>query len=223
MRVIIYLAIFLLLVAGGVWWLISGNDSNDEDGFYKIKENNRVEQTKEKFGVGDTKKSTNSDLPPPPKPPSPSMQEVTKQTGKQPKVPIIIHKKDAATEEDIVFVTSTTQWVGSMRIIVEHIHSQIKILKGAPIEEVLGEGAEPIDLFRDYAELKESTKTLAVPEGCEEATPIISQLEDKVERIVNGFSNPPTLEELEASIPETQDLIFSLNDLYRVMNNYCQT
>jgi len=221
MRQIFVLLSFVSIVAGLIWWLVVyekpekeavGIESRAEDWAKdkvhiiesndKIKENEEVRQ---KEGV--------IEIPFPEE----SMPKEVKSA------PVVVkHAIDSASEREKKYTVDMRKWLKDLRVFLEHIQIARLLTGGAPQRELMEEGAAPIDLHKEYKKVFVGSENLVTPSSCSEALPIVREIHKGLEEIIGELSDEPTLEELESVEPKRVELVFTINDLYKIINSYCQ-
>ena len=207
-RLFSYILVILLLWGGYVWW--SGRDQSSPSPVLQKEEPQHAEKKKEE-------EKPQENVPEPE-----AIEEEQDAETRRPPPTFGDHKQDTALPAEKRFVADARDWTQKARAFLYYIQSSILIEKGMPIEQALWEGAEAPDIHKEYTALQEEAELIELPPTCEQAQPLINKVLQNLQNIVEPLSDPPTLSELEEATLQSKNLLESVNELYVVMNNYCQ-
>jgi len=240
MKGVFYLIIVLLL-AGGAYWL--WGSSNQREGGTSVvgrekQENEKIEPHDSQRTPSGSETYPTSDLPPPPVPLPPSHPKASEQNflGEQNKeefnngragkvVSTGNPKKDGAEPEQITFVENAKVWMKQVRKIMGEIEILLLLAQGYPESQVFGESVSPpnIDIAGDLEELNRMMDALDFLGSCSDAKDIFKSGQDIVINTAEDLSDTSTIEELEEAHNKMEQFrIGDLNQIYSVINGYCQ-
>ena len=136
-------------------------------------------------------------------------------------ITIVQHAIDDASYAEKRYSADVREWLKSVRVFSEHIQVMRFVAGGTPQKVLLGEGADPIDLHEEYKKVSKESGSLNIPMSCDESIPLVRGLKRKLSNIMDMLSDPPTLEELEAVESDRVGLVDTINELYGIINSYC--
>jgi hypothetical protein len=134
------------------------------------------------------------------------------------------NKATTALPDEKVFVDAARAWTTQLRNILDNIQILRLIAEGYSAKEIFGEDIPfpKIDLFGDYALFQKASLTLIVPGTCSRADPLLEDLKTRMRTLMASLSKPPTTEELLAAEGQTPDILQVVNQLFPILNSYCQ-